>query len=87
MSKIDTKVKKAIDIIIATSKSYNSSEYFGRKFDDLFENGNSDEIVNGIVKNYLNNSELQNAIIKVNHWINIDGWLEKYYKTNPKSLF
>ena len=64
MSKIDTKVKKAIDIIIAASKSYNPSEYFGRKFDDLFENGNSDEIVNGIVKNYLNNSELQNAIIK-----------------------
>lgn len=87
MSKIDTKVKKAIDIIIAASKSYNPSEYFGRKFDDLFENGNSDEIVNGIVKNYLNNSELQNAIIKVNHWINIDSWLEKYYKTNPKSLF
>ena len=87
MSKIDTKVKKAIDIIIAASKSYTPSEYFGRKFDDLFENGNSDEIVNGIVKNYLNNSELQNAIIKVNHWINIDSWLEKYYKTNPKSLF
>ena len=35
MSKIDTKVKKAIDIIIAASKSYNPSEYFGRKFDDL----------------------------------------------------
>lgn len=87
MSKINTKVKKAIDIIIAASKSYNPSEYFGRKFDDLFENGNSDEIVNGIVKNYLNNSELQNAVTKVNHWINIDGWLEEYYKTNPKSLF
>ncbi|MFX4241086.1 hypothetical protein ACOL3H_11930 [Aliarcobacter butzleri] len=87
MSNISSKAKKAINIIIAASNSSEPSQYFGRKFDDIFENGNSGEIVNEIVKNYLNDELIQKAIAKVDRWIGIDGWLNSYYKTNAKSLF
>ena len=87
MSTINKKAKKAIDIIMAASKSGEPSKHFGREFDNIFENGNGSDLVNEIVRNYLVNPDLQNAVARVDHWIGIDGWLEHYYKTNARTLF
>ncbi len=87
MKKIINKANKAIDIIIKASQSSEPSKFFGRKFDDIFENGNSKEIVCEIVKKYLNDTALQKAVSKVDHWIGIDGWIKTYNKNYSKSLF
>lgn len=86
MKKIINKANKAIDIIINASQSSEPSKFFGRKFDDIFENGNSKEIVCEIVRKYLNDITFQEAVKKVNHWIGIDNWIATYNKMYPKSL-
>jgi len=61
MGSVVTKAKKAIKIIKDASNSSEPSRFFDRKFDDIFENGNGDEIVNEIVKNYFNDEELKKS--------------------------
>ena len=86
MKKIINKANKAIDIIIKASQSSEPSMFFGREFDDIFENGDSKEIVCEIVKKYLNDSTFKEAVSKVDHWIGIDNWIATYNKIYPKSL-
>ena len=87
MKKIINKANKAIDIIKKASQSSEPSMFFGREFDDIFENGNGKEIVCEIVKEYLNDISFQKNVQKVNHWIGIDGWIAIHNNMNPKSLF
>lgn len=87
MSSVVTKAKKAIKIIKDAANSSEPSRFFDRKFDDIFENGNGDEIVNEIVKNYFNDEELKKSVVKVKRWIPIEKWIEDYFKSNPKPLF
>ena len=39
------------------------------------------------IKKYLNDTALQKAVSKVDHWIGIDGWIKTYNKNYSKSLF
>lgn len=87
MSSVVTKAKKAIKTIKDAANSSEPSRFFDRKFDDIFENGNGDEIVNEIVKNYFNDEELKKSVVKVKRWIPIEKWIEDYFKSNPKPLF
>lgn len=87
MTRIEQKANKAINIIKNAQHSSEPSKYFGRKFDDIFENGNGKEIVFKIVEIYQNDKELQSAVKKLDYWIGIDGWIETYNKETSKSLF
>ena len=81
---------KAKELIIAASDNIlKAHEFFGRKFDTLFEQGDGEMVVIEFIKLYNTDSNLQKCTKEVNHWVGIENWLQTYADWNKKnpSLF
>lgn len=82
----EIKAKSVADIIIKAARNYaDAHKYFGRKFDDLFENGDGEHVVVEFIKLYKTNNQLQEASKKVDHWLNIDNWLKTYERWEQRN--
>jgi len=80
------KAKKAKEIVLKAARdSSNAHIYFGRKFDNLFEEWDGFEVVKEFVKLHKTDESLQNACKKVDHFIGIESWIGTVAKHEPIS--
>lgn len=84
------KAQRAKKIVLKAAKDcLNAHEYFGRKFHDLFEDGDGWEVIREFVKLHKDDNPLQEACKKVDHFIGIENWISAVAKHEPlePSLF
>lgn len=81
------KAQRAKKIVLKAARDYlNAHEHFGRKFDDLFEDGDGWEVIKEFIKLHKTDDSLQNACKKVDHFIGIENWISAVAKHEPVEL-
>lgn len=81
------KAQRAKNIVLKAAKDcFNAHEYFGRKFHDLFEDGDGWEVIKEFVKLHKADDSLQNACKKVDHFIGIENWIKAVAQHEPVEL-
>lgn len=83
------KAEKAAKAIRAAAKSSNPSDYFGRSFDDLFENGDGREVFIHLARMCRDDESLMEDARTVNYWTNVDYMMDtlKEYEERHPTLF
>lgn len=81
------KAQRAKNIVLKAARDcLNAHEHFGRKFYNLFEDGDGWEVIKEFVELHKTDGTFQEACKKVDHFIGIENWISAVAKHEPAKL-